>query len=57
MKKRVAIIGAGASGLTALKNALEYGFEADCFEKSENIGGLWCFKPGTCHGLVMKAFN
>lgn len=38
---RVAIIGAGPSGLTAAKEALECGLEPTVFEKSHLIGGLW----------------
>ncbi|CAH2311806.1 dimethylaniline monooxygenase [N-oxide-forming] 2 isoform X1 [Pelobates cultripes] len=41
MAKRVAIIGAGCSGLAAIKCCLEEGLEPTCFEKSEDIGGLW----------------
>nr|XP_054769781.1 flavin-containing monooxygenase 5-like [Lytechinus pictus] len=43
-KKRVAIIGAGASGLTAIKSCLDEGLEPVCFEKSDNIGGLWYYR-------------
>ncbi|KAM4722884.1 uncharacterized protein WCC33_009064 [Rhinophrynus dorsalis] len=43
MAKRVAIIGAGCSGLTAIKCCLEEGLEPICFEKSCDIGGLWRF--------------
>ncbi|CAI4229332.1 unnamed protein product [Auanema sp. JU1783] len=54
--RRVAIIGAGASGLPSIKSALEKGFEAVCFEMSNDIGGLWRFKPNPCpgEGTVMK---
>jgi hypothetical protein len=37
----VCVIGAGASGLTAIKNLRELGFEVDCFERETNIGGAW----------------
>ena len=40
-KKRIAIIGAGASGLTAIKCCLDEGLEPVCFEKTKEIGGLW----------------
>ncbi|KAG9483378.1 flavin-containing monooxygenase 5-like [Eleutherodactylus coqui] len=42
--KTVAVIGAGASGLTAIKCCLDEGLEPTCFEKSEDIGGLWRYK-------------
>ncbi|KAJ8038916.1 Dimethylaniline monooxygenase [N-oxide-forming] 5 [Holothuria leucospilota] len=41
---KVAIIGAGASGLTATKACLEEGLDPYCFEKSDAIGGLWRFR-------------
>ncbi|XP_075689439.1 dimethylaniline monooxygenase [N-oxide-forming] 2-like isoform X2 [Rhinoderma darwinii] len=41
MAKSVAIIGAGCSGLTAIKCCLEEGLNPTCFEKSDDIGGLW----------------
>ena len=37
----VAIIGAGPSGLTAAKAAIECGLSPSIFEKSSNLGGLW----------------
>ncbi|NWZ22045.1 FMO3 monooxygenase, partial [Asarcornis scutulata] len=41
MVRRVAVVGAGVSGLTATKCCLEEGLEPTCFERSEDIGGLW----------------
>lgn len=41
MKRRVAVIGAGPSGVTAAKAALEYGLEPTVFESSHGVGGLW----------------
>lgn len=38
---RVAIIGAGCSGIAAIKCCLDEGIEPVCFEKSDGIGGLW----------------
>ncbi|KAF3823430.1 dimethylaniline monooxygenase [N-oxide-forming] 3 [Mirounga leonina] len=43
MGKRIAIIGAGVSGLASIRSCLEEGLEPICFEKSEDIGGLWKF--------------
>jgi cation diffusion facilitator CzcD-associated flavoprotein CzcO len=37
----VCVIGAGASGLTAIKNLREYGFSVDCYERETGVGGAW----------------
>lgn len=57
MKKRVAIIGAGASGLPAIKCCLDDGFQPVCFEMTGDIGGLWNFTPEVRpgQGCVMKS--
>ena len=39
--KSVAIIGAGAAGLTCLKSLLEYDIQPVVFERSDRFGGLW----------------
>ncbi|KAL4223868.1 hypothetical protein ACF0H5_017332 [Mactra antiquata] len=39
--KKIAIIGAGCSGLAAIKSCLDEGLEPVCFEKEDDIGGLW----------------
>jgi dimethylaniline monooxygenase (N-oxide forming) len=39
--KKVCIIGAGSSGITACKSLLEEGIEFDCYEKGSGIGGNW----------------
>lgn len=44
MAKQVAVIGAGVSGLTSLKCCVDEGLEPTCFERTEDIGGLWRFK-------------
>ncbi|NXY73227.1 FMO1 monooxygenase, partial [Glareola pratincola] len=38
---RVAVVGAGVSGLTATKCCLDEGLKPTCFEQSRDIGGLW----------------
>lgn len=54
--KRVAIVGAGASGIPSAKQALSYGFEPTVFEASNDIGGLWRYKPEeTDESSVMKS--
>ncbi|HEY4253969.1 MAG TPA: NAD(P)-binding domain-containing protein [Roseomonas sp.] len=42
--KRVAIIGAGASGLCAAKYLLQAGFDVTLFEIGTQIGGMWCYR-------------
>ncbi|KAF9160210.1 Cyclopentanone 1,2-monooxygenase (CPMO), partial [Actinomortierella ambigua] len=48
-KKRVAIVGAGASGLAAIKECLDAKDQIDvvCFEAEPKIGGLWRFVEPT----------
>ena len=38
---RVAVVGAGPSGLVAAKHALEAGFDPTVFEASDDLGGQW----------------
>lgn len=44
MVGRVAVIGAGSSGLVCIKTCIDEGLEPVCFERSDDIGGLWKFK-------------
>jgi dimethylaniline monooxygenase (N-oxide forming) len=40
---RTCIIGAGSSGIAAVKALLDRGIPFDCFEKSDQVGGNWVF--------------
>ena len=40
----VCVIGAGSSGIAAAKALHQRGFDFDCFEKSDRVGGLWVYK-------------
>jgi cation diffusion facilitator CzcD-associated flavoprotein CzcO len=52
---RIAIIGAGCSGITAVKNHVELGFtEVVCYEQSGRIGGNWVYTADTGHSSVME---
>ncbi|XP_067662263.1 flavin-containing monooxygenase 5-like [Haliotis asinina] len=57
MAKRVAIIGAGCSGLTAIKSCVDETLEPFCFERTDEIGGLWNFteKVREDQGCVMRS--
>ncbi|XP_031628463.1 dimethylaniline monooxygenase [N-oxide-forming] 3-like isoform X2 [Contarinia nasturtii] len=39
----IAVIGAGAAGLTSAKNALAQGHNVDIFEKTGALGGIWYY--------------
>src|SRR5947209_625236 len=40
---RVGVIGAGSSGIAALKALLDRGLEAEAFERADSIGGNWVY--------------
>ena len=41
------VIGAGPSGLAALRHLLRFGFDAECLEREAGVGGNWRFGSGT----------
>jgi hypothetical protein len=43
MSKRIAVIGAGLSGLVTVKELLEKGHEPVCYERAEGLGGVFRF--------------
>ncbi|NXA10561.1 FMO4 monooxygenase, partial [Sapayoa aenigma] len=47
MVRRVAVIGAGVGGLASVKCCLDEGLEPTCFERSEDIGGVWRYTDST----------
>lgn len=51
---KIAVIGAGPSGITALKNLVTNGFDVTCFEMNDQIGGNWVYKDKTGHSSVFK---
>ncbi|CAI5452691.1 unnamed protein product [Caenorhabditis angaria] len=54
---RVCVVGAGASGLPAIKSCIEEGLDVVCYEKTSGIGGLWNYRPGQKNigGTVMES--
>ncbi len=43
-RKRIAVIGAGAAGLSAAKYMAAAGFNVTVFELGSEIGGMWCYR-------------
>ncbi|WAR03733.1 FMO5-like protein [Mya arenaria] len=46
-RPRIAVIGAGGSGLAAIKQCIEDGLEPVCFERESDLGGLWNFSDSS----------
>ena len=55
MAKKVAIIGAGVSGLTAIKCCMDENLDPVCFERTGDIGGLWNFTEAVRDGQACVA--
>lgn len=52
---KVAIIGAGCSGITAVKNLVEIGLKnIVCFEQNDQIGGNWVYSASDSHSSVCE---
>lgn len=50
---RIAIIGAGCSGLTAIKHLVEAGLtNIVCYEKNDQIGGNWIYTATPSHSSI-----
>ncbi len=43
---RIAVIGAGPCGLAATRVLLGYGFDVDCLEAHDSVGGIWNIERG-----------
>ncbi|KJH49515.1 hypothetical protein DICVIV_04349 [Dictyocaulus viviparus] len=43
-RKKVAIVGAGASGLPSIRHGILYDLNVTCFEASSYVGGLWRYR-------------
>ena len=57
MAKRIAVIGAGCSGLTAIKCCVDESLDPVCFERTDGLGGLWKFTEKVHEelGCVMRS--
>jgi len=52
--KRICVIGAGPSGITAAKNCIQSGLDVVVFEKNDKVGGNWVFNAKTGHSSVYE---
>lgn len=56
-KLKIAVIGAGPSGLCSAKNALDYGHDVTVYEQNSEVGGLWVYTDefgATVHSSIYK---
>jgi cation diffusion facilitator CzcD-associated flavoprotein CzcO len=53
----VCVIGAGSSGIAAVKALDERGFELDCFEASDRVGGLWVYKDSNGMSAAYRSLH
>ncbi|GIX76797.1 flavin-containing monooxygenase 5 [Caerostris extrusa] len=51
-KKRIAVIGAGCTGMSSVAMLKEEGMEPVCFEKTSKPGGTWCYREETMEGVA-----
>jgi len=54
MKRRVCVIGAGPSGITALKNLRDANLDVVCFDRNNEVGGNWIFSEDESHSSVFE---
>jgi len=59
----VCVVGAGPSGLVAIKNLREHGFGVDCYDRETGVGGGWNWRHdrspvyGSAHLISSKPFT
>ena len=52
---KIAVIGAGPSGITTIKNLVEAGYKnVTCFEMNDQVGGNWVYSETEGHSSVFK---
>ncbi len=54
MQKRVCIIGAGPSGITALKNLKDKELDVICYDRNAAVGGNWIYSEDESHSSVFE---
>ena len=54
MEKRVCVIGAGPSGISAIKNIKEKGLDVVAYDYNHDVGGNWIFSEKESHSSVFE---
>lgn len=54
MDKKICVIGAGPSGITAIKNIVEGGFQVKAFDFNSDVGGNWIYNDKETHSSVFE---
>ena len=57
MPRRVLVVGAGVSGLIAIKECREAGLDVVCLEALPWVGGLWRFTDNESHSSVYRCVH
>jgi len=52
--KKVCVIGAGPSGITAIKNLVDQGIEVVAYDRNNEVGGNWIFSENESHSSVFE---
>jgi len=54
MNKRVCVIGAGPSGIAAIKNLLDEGLDVVAYDYNSDVGGNWIYSEDESHSSVFE---
>ena len=52
--KKVCVIGAGPSGITAIKNLLDEGIDVQAYDYNHEVGGNWIYNEQESHSSVFE---
>jgi hypothetical protein len=52
--QKVCVIGAGPSGITAIKNLQDQGLEVVCYDYNSEVGGNWIYSENESHSSVFE---
>lgn len=51
---KVCVIGAGPSGISALKNIIDQGLDVVCYDLNSDVGGNWIYNENSGHSSVFE---